>query len=264
MPTSLYTCTYLFCYLFAPLGFKFHEDKGGPVKFSTVQMLWKMPKSRHSHTYQNKYVLKILFHLVMRKLVKGYNQLKADPKNRPIYRSRMLTFQNIQKGGKTSFPTGEMLLHRREIDLLVYRQGLMPINKDYFTFTTLIPNLQSCKIAAIQAGWDNPEGLLQTRPRLPLKHRILPRPQHCLAACLTHNGHLKGQHEDPYYQTEPHLPNQKRGHHPRLPSLSSRPPPIPNQLPHAIISTTLKQFFSCINVCISWCHSQAKTTLPPD
>lgn len=93
-------------------------------------------------------------------------------------------------GGKTGFSTGEeMSLHLREVDLLVYRQALLPINKGYFALISVIPNLQGCKNAAIHTGLDNREGLLGTRLSFPLKHRILPRPQQCLAECLAHNGH---------------------------------------------------------------------------
>lgn len=66
-------------------------------------------------------------------------------------------------GGKTGFSTGEeKSLHLREVDLLVYRQALLPINKDYFALKSVIPNLQGCKNAAIQTRLDNREGLVGT------------------------------------------------------------------------------------------------------
>ena len=94
---------------------------------------------------------------------------------------------NVQIEARPVFPQGEELfLHLRELDLFVYRQTSLSIDKKYVALLSVISNLQSCKIAATQAGLDNPEGVLWTMHSFPLKHRILPTPQQCRAECLAH------------------------------------------------------------------------------
>lgn len=72
---------------------------------------------------------------------------------------------NVQMGGRTGCSRGELSLHLREIDLLVYRQALFCIALSYLQSTEL---QNSCHLSRL----DNPEGVLWTIHSFPLKENF--------------------------------------------------------------------------------------------